>query len=91
MNERIPHMNHDTATPVLDLTTLWERDAVFRDGDETALVVRIRAADSTPRNAGRAPLDIAFALDRSGSMHGADKIDLVKERRDRRDAPSHRR
>jgi Ca-activated chloride channel family protein len=72
-------MNHESSTPILHITTLWERDAVSRDGDETALVVRIRAADTGPRTAGRAPLDIAFALDRSGSMHGPDKIDLVKD------------
>jgi Ca-activated chloride channel homolog len=73
-------MNETTHTePVVQISTLWERDAVSRDGDETALVVRIRATDMGPRTSGRAPLDIAFALDRSGSMHGADKIDLVKD------------
>lgn len=67
-------------TPALQMTALWERVELSRSGDETALVVRVQAERmALPVDAGRAPLDIAFALDRSGSMSGPAKIDLVKE------------
>jgi Ca-activated chloride channel family protein len=72
-------MNTDGIFPALDITALWERDLVSREGDDTALVIRIRAAQRPPARAKRAPIDIAFALDRSGSMAGRDKIDLVKD------------
>lgn len=62
----------------LSLRTIWERDTVSRDGAETALVVTISAAAGSQAPADRAPLDIAFALDRSGSMDG-EPIELVKE------------
>lgn len=69
-----------TTTPAtLSLSARWERADVDRDGDETGLLIRIAAAGGGPVDAHRAPLDLAFALDRSGSMHGPDKIDLVKE------------
>jgi Ca-activated chloride channel family protein len=55
----------------------WERRHVSLSGDRTALLVRI----STPTAAhikSHPPVDVAFALDRSGSMSGA-PIDLVKQ------------
>lgn len=72
-------MTTHASSPTLHVSAQWERDAVSRDGDDTALVVRIRAAEKPPLHANRAPLDIAFALDHSGSMRGPDKIDLVKD------------
>ncbi len=69
-----------TMTPAtLSLSARWERADVDRDGDETGLLIHIAASSGPTASAHRAPLDIAFALDRSGSMHGPDKIDLVKE------------
>lgn len=70
----------DTDIPALAMAAIWERTALSRAGDETALVIRITAGrHDTPVDAGRAPLDIAFALDRSGSMSGPAKIGLVKQ------------
>lgn len=63
---------------ILSLRTTWERDIVSREGADTALVVTITAASEAPTGTDRAPLDIAFALDRSGSMSG-EPIELVKE------------
>jgi Ca-activated chloride channel family protein len=63
---------------ILSLRTIWERDIVSREGADTALVVNITAASDTPVGTDRAPIDIAFALDRSGSMSG-EPIELVKE------------
>jgi Ca-activated chloride channel family protein len=66
--------------PALTMTAHWERSQLARSGDETALVIRI-AAGTADRisGGGRAPIDIAFALDRSGSMGGPGKIELVKQ------------
>jgi Ca-activated chloride channel family protein len=76
----IPAMTHTDAIPALSMTALWERSQLSRTGDETALIVRITAGQpDAPDEAGRAPLDIAFALDRSGSMGGPGKIELVKQ------------
>lgn len=72
-------MTFTNDSAALTLSALWERSDLSRDGDETGLVVRVIAENVAPSTVGRAPLDIAFALDRSGSMHGRDKIDLVKE------------
>ena len=72
-------MSRTTDPANLSLSALWERADVARDGDETALVLRLASRNVAPPTTGRAPVDIAFALDRSGSMHGPDKIDLVKE------------
>lgn len=69
---------NESPAPALTLSTLWERADVALGGDETALVLRIQALSAPSRSSGRAPIDVAFALDRSGSMHGPDKIDLVK-------------
>lgn len=72
-------MTHSNDPAHLSLSALWERADVAREGDETALVVRVQASTIATSTSARAPLDIAFALDRSGSMHGPDKIDLVKD------------
>lgn len=62
----------------LGLRTVWERNTISRDGEDTALVIDITAKSEGPTDTDRAPLDIAFALDRSGSMSGR-PIELVKE------------
>jgi Ca-activated chloride channel family protein len=61
----------------LSITTAWERSVVPATGGEAYLLVRIKATQpSVPTR--RAPIDIAFVLDRSGSMAG-DKIRLAKD------------
>jgi Ca-activated chloride channel homolog len=61
----------------LSFTTAWERPVVPATGGEAYLLVRIEATQSAiPSH--RAPVDIAFVVDRSGSMAG-EKIGLAKE------------
>jgi Ca-activated chloride channel family protein len=57
----------------------WEKPVVAADGGEATLLVRITAPARNETGGDRAaPLDVAFVLDRSGSMaHG--KLDLAKE------------
>ncbi len=64
----------------ISMTTIWDRPFVPAEGGEATLLVRIAAttADSPGGTTRRAPLDVAFVLDRSGSMAG-EKLDLVKE------------
>ncbi|HVL23074.1 MAG TPA: VWA domain-containing protein [Thermomicrobiales bacterium] len=67
------------ATPSsLTLAALWERPVVAARGDETGLVIRITATETPSAPQNRAPIDVAFALDRSGSMAGA-KLELAKQ------------
>lgn len=65
-------------TPSLTISAEWEHPLVAAHHGTTNLIVRIDTThpDTMPD---RQPIDIAFALDRSGSMHGDDKIELVKE------------
>lgn len=62
----------------LTIAAAWERTAVSELGGTATLHVRISAARQPRRGERRAPLDLAFVLDRSGSMAG-DKLSLVKE------------
>src|SRR5215211_5230531 len=61
----------------LDISSAWERPVVPERGDTATLVIRVKAA---PVQTGqrRAPVDVAFVLDRSGSMQGP-KLELVKQ------------
>jgi Mg-chelatase subunit ChlD len=54
----------------------WDRPVVAVDGGEAALLVRIVAPETADAER-RAPLDVAFVLDRSGSMSGG-KLELAK-------------
>ena len=57
----------------------WEKPLVAASGGEVTLLVRINAATENESETSRAaPLDVAFVLDRSGSMRGG-KLDLAKE------------
>ena len=71
MTEQRPHQRP------LDISTAWERPVVPERGGTATLVIRVKAA---PVQTGqrRAPVDVAFALDRSGSMQGP-KLELVKQ------------
>src|SRR5688572_21503926 len=55
----------------------WQRPVVSATGGEATLLVRVVAPAQVERSH-RAPLDVAFVLDRSGSM-GHGKLDLAKE------------
>ncbi len=63
----------------LSISATWNRPLVAATGGEATLLVRISApARSDDQSAHRAPIDVAFVLDRSGSMAG-EKLSLVKE------------
>ena len=67
-----------SATPSkLQITSHWLKPLLPDSGGETTLLIRLTAApDPNARLA--APLDVAFVLDRSGSMRGS-KLALAKE------------
>ena len=56
----------------------WEKPLIAASGGEATLLVRVIAATDEIDTGRAAPLDVAFVLDRSGSMHGG-KLDLAKE------------
>src|SRR3954449_4283600 len=56
----------------------WEKPLIAANGGEVTLLVRVIAATDEIETSRAAPLDVAFVLDRSGSMHGG-KLDLAKE------------
>jgi Ca-activated chloride channel family protein len=62
----------------ISVDAAWERSALRLGRDETGLLITIAANRRETDPGDRAPLDIAFALDRSGSMGGA-PIGLAKE------------
>jgi len=69
--------NAGTGQPIA-IAASWERPVVSVDGDEIALMLQINARQRPAVRPGRAPIDVAFVLDRSGSM-GGEKIRLVKD------------
>src|SRR5215217_448614 len=56
----------------------WEKPLIAANGGEVTLLVRVIAATDEVETSRAAPLDVAFVLDRSGSMRGG-KLDLAKE------------
>jgi Ca-activated chloride channel family protein len=73
-------MSHSPSSDVsgkFKITTHWLKPLLPASGGETTLLVRLLAApDPNARLA--APVDVAFVLDRSGSM-GGEKLALAKE------------
>lgn len=61
----------------LTLNTRWEHSHINKSEAHSHLVITVRAEASAETR--RAPLDLAFALDRSGSMSGNNKLELVKQ------------
>jgi Ca-activated chloride channel family protein len=61
----------------LNITTSWEHDTFAATEGSSHLVVTISASESAAGE--RAPIDLAFALDRSGSMGGERKLELAKQ------------
>jgi Ca-activated chloride channel homolog len=55
----------------------WEKPLIAARGGEATLLVRVVAATDEVETSRAAPLDVAFVLDRSGSMQGG-KLDLAK-------------
>jgi Ca-activated chloride channel family protein len=62
----------------LSISTAWERPLIAEQGGSATLLVRIAGSKRPHAGERRAPLDLAFVLDRSGSMAG-EKLQLVKE------------
>jgi Ca-activated chloride channel family protein len=62
----------------LAIEARWEKALVPAGGGAATLLIRFASPAQPPAGGRRAPLDVAFALDRSGSMSG-EKLALVKE------------
>lgn len=63
-------------TAPLTITATWERPVIATSGPPVALhLALVPASHQTTQ---RPPLDLAFIIDRSGSMHGG-RLDLVKQ------------
>jgi Ca-activated chloride channel family protein len=72
-------MNPTNHTPEssVQISARWERPVVAAGGGEATLMLRI-TTPARPERHRRAPVDVAFVLDRSGSMSG-DKLHLAKQ------------
>src|SRR5215217_4389111 len=66
-----------TSTSSLSFEHRWGRAIVSEQGGGTDLLIRIVAGSPSGRQPKRAPVDVAFILDRSGSM-GGEKIQVAK-------------
>jgi len=71
------HVSNTDTGSSLALSARWERPVIAGTGDRTALMLRITTGPAPAAAHERAPIDLAFALDRSGSMSGT--IGLAKE------------
>ena len=65
-------------TPSLTIDARWEKPLMPTTGGTATLMVRIAPTAAPQPGERRAPLDLAFALDRSGSMAGG-ALDLAKQ------------
>src|SRR5687767_9660175 len=70
-------MAQQKQTAPLQISTRWVRPAVAIGKGETHLVVTLTTARPETRSE-RPPVDIAFVVDRSGSMSGA-PLELAKQ------------
>ncbi len=68
---------HDASLP-LTVTAIWDRALIPASGGDATLLIRIAPGPSPSTTPRRAPVDVAFVLDRSGSMAG-EKLTLAKE------------
>jgi Ca-activated chloride channel family protein len=66
------------ARPRLEIHAFWDRPIVPTEGGPAILVTQIIAGPNPNPVTTRPPLDIAFVLDRSGSMSG-EPLELVKQ------------
>jgi Ca-activated chloride channel family protein len=63
--------------PAIEITNRWDRPAVATGKGETYLVATLKTATPNP-HAKRPAVDVAFVIDRSGSMTGA-PLELAKQ------------